>query len=106
MNILSTRSSNGKPTDSSRLPKAPNVPQPVSQGPSVERIYSEEVLSFLQQNADNKRRIVETEAERDEWRRKMLNEKAERERLEGLLQHEAAVHEQAIIKQRADYDVK
>jgi hypothetical protein len=85
-----------------KMPRAPNVPAPQP----VERIYSEEVLSFLQQNADNKRMIVQVEAERDEWRRKALAADAECRRLEARIAMDANNHEQAIAKLTLDRDFR
>lgn len=99
MTMLNTRGNSGRRNEPT-LPKAGNV------APPPERIYSEEVLSFLQQNADNKHMIVQLEGERDDWRRKYLTEKAERERLEALLAQEAAAHEQATAKLAEDRDRK
>lgn len=85
-----------------KMPRASSLPPtPVA---LPERIYSEEVLSFLQQNADNKRMIVQLEADRDEWRRKAIAADAECHRLETRLAQQEKAHLEAVAKLTEDRD--
>lgn len=87
-----------------KMPRALSIPTepPVAQQP--ERIYSEDVLNFLQQNADNKHRIVELEAERDDWRRKALAAQDECRRLEVRMGQDTKTQEQALARLTTDRD--
>lgn len=91
------------------MPKASNVPAPQPRPaatPTVMPMYDEEVLRVAQRDYDNRQMIQRLEAERDEWRRKYLTEKAERERIQGVLEQETAAHEQAVTRLCADRDAK
>jgi hypothetical protein len=103
MSLMNTRKQQAPAMPEVKMPRGtPNVPAPQP----VERVYHEEVLSFLQQNADNKRMIVQVEAERDEWRRKALGADAECRRLEARIAMDANNHEQAIAKLTLDRDFR
>lgn len=92
------------------MPKASNVPAP-SRAPAPSAVtpmpmYDEEVLRVAQRDYDNRRLIVELEAERDDWRRKALSAEAECRRLEMRNDQDARAHDEAIARLTTDRDRK
>lgn len=102
MSMINPRRGQNSSGNDPKLPRAPTVPVPQP----LERIYSEEVLNFLEQNANNKRLIAQLEGERDDWRRKSIGADEDNRRLQMRLDRDEQAHVVEIAKLTAQRDGK